>query len=68
LGENATDASSVASLLAYEPADTSEPVLDITIGDALWAAAARWPDRPALIGLQSAKQGTCPVTKEGICA
>ena len=45
----AADASSVASRLAYEPADAREPVLDITIGDALRAAAARWPDRPALI-------------------
>jgi fatty-acyl-CoA synthase len=49
LDENATDAPSVASLVAYEPADTREPVLDITIGNALRAAAARWPDRPALI-------------------
>jgi len=49
LREKPVGASSGASLPAYEPADTHEPVLDITIGDALREAGARWPDRPALI-------------------
>jgi hypothetical protein len=40
---------SAGSLLSYEPADTSEPILEITISDALRAAAAAWHDRPALI-------------------
>ncbi len=43
------NALSAGSLLSYEPADTSGPILEITIGDALRAAAAAWPDRPALI-------------------
>ena len=38
-----------ASSLSYEPPDTREPILDMTVGDALRAAAAKWPDRPALI-------------------
>lgn len=38
-----------ASSQSYEPADLSEPILEMTVGDALRAAAARWPDRPALI-------------------
>jgi fatty-acyl-CoA synthase len=42
------NALSAGTLLSYEPADTSEPILEITIGDALRAAAAAWPDRPAL--------------------
>jgi fatty-acyl-CoA synthase len=47
--ERAMNALSAGSLLSYEPADTSGPILEITIGDALRAAAAAWPDRPALI-------------------
>jgi fatty-acyl-CoA synthase len=47
--ERAMNALSARSLLSYEPADTSGPILEITIGDALRAAAAAWPDRPALI-------------------
>ena len=43
------NALSAGSLLSYEPADTSGPFLEITIGDALRAAAEAWPDRPALI-------------------
>ena len=43
------NALSAGSLLSYEPADTSGPILEMTIGDALRAAAAAWPDRPALI-------------------
>ena len=43
------NASSAASPISYEPADTREPVLDVTIGDALRTAAQAWPDRPALI-------------------
>ncbi len=36
---------------SYWPADRSEPVLDITTGDALRAAAAQAPDRTALVEL-----------------
>jgi fatty-acyl-CoA synthase len=43
------NALSAKSLLSYQPADTSEPILDVAIGDALRAAAEAWPDRPALI-------------------
>jgi fatty-acyl-CoA synthase len=35
--------------LSYWPADTSEPVLERTVGDALRDAAARWGDRTALV-------------------
>jgi len=35
--------------LSYQPADPREPVLDISIGDALRTAAARWPTRVALV-------------------
>jgi fatty-acyl-CoA synthase len=38
-----------ASPLSYETPDTREPILDTTVGDALRAATATWPDRPALI-------------------
>jgi fatty-acyl-CoA synthase len=41
--------SRAVSALSYEPADTSERILDITVGDALRTTAANWPDRPALI-------------------
>jgi hypothetical protein len=47
--EDVMNASSAASPISYEPADTSEPILDVTIGDALRMAAEAWPDRPALI-------------------
>jgi hypothetical protein len=35
--------------LSYRPADRAEPVLDISIGDALRAATSTWPTRKALI-------------------
>lgn len=40
---------SIPSSLSYLPADTTEPVFDISIGDALRKAAATWPNRLALI-------------------
>jgi fatty-acyl-CoA synthase len=42
---------------AYCPADVSVPVLDRSIGDALRAAALKWPDKIALVeGLADAAQ------------
>jgi hypothetical protein len=38
---------SAGSLLSYEPADTSEPILELTISDAL-----RVPRRPGTIVLR----------------
>ena len=35
--------------LSHWPADTSEPLLDLTVGDALRRAAAAWPDHLALV-------------------
>jgi fatty-acyl-CoA synthase len=35
--------------LSYLPADTGEPLLELTIGDVLRRAAERWPERPALV-------------------
>jgi fatty-acyl-CoA synthase len=40
---------SIPSSLSYLPADATEPVFDISIGDALRKAAATWPNRLALI-------------------
>lgn len=34
---------------SYWPADTSEPVLEMSVGDALRQAAATWPDHLALV-------------------
>ena len=55
--ENAVGASSVASLPAYEPADTREPVLDIAIGNAMeYGPLARTPVllEATLVGVLSA--------------
>jgi fatty-acyl-CoA synthase len=41
--------SDISYSLSYQPADPREPVLDISIGDALRTAAARWPTRVALV-------------------
>ena len=41
--------STISSSLSYQPADLREPVLDISIGDALRAAVARWSTRLALV-------------------
>jgi fatty-acyl-CoA synthase len=41
--------SDISSSLSYQPADPREPVLDISIGDALRTAAARWPNCVALV-------------------
>ena len=35
--------------LSYWPADTSEPVIESTVGDALRRAADSWPKRVALV-------------------
>ena len=40
---------SIQSSLSYLPAETTEPVFDISIGDALRKAAATWPHRLALV-------------------
>src|SRR3981189_1560576 len=42
--------------LSYRPADPAEPVLDISIGDALRAATATWRTRTALIDGASEQQ------------
>ena len=42
--------------LSYWPADPAEPVLDISIGDALRAAASTWRTRTALIDGTSEEQ------------
>jgi fatty-acyl-CoA synthase len=42
--------------LSYRPADPAEPVLDISIGDALRAASSTWPTRTALIDGTSEEQ------------
>ena len=47
--EDAMNTSSAASPISHEPADASEAVLDVTIGEELRMAAAARPDRPALI-------------------
>ena len=51
-----TSANSTSPLtLSHWPADTSEPIHDCSIGDALRLAAETWPDRTALIeGLPTA--------------
>jgi fatty-acyl-CoA synthase len=38
--------------LSYVPADTSEPILELTVGDALRRAAATWANKPALVAGQ----------------
>jgi hypothetical protein len=42
--------------LSYRPADPAEPVLDISIGDALRAATSTWRTRTALIDGTSEEQ------------
>ena len=42
--------------LSYRPADPAEPVLDISIGDALRAGTSTWRTRTALIDGTSEKQ------------
>jgi hypothetical protein len=44
-----TMTSDISNSQSYQPADPREPVLDISIGDALRAAAARWSTRLALV-------------------
>lgn len=43
-------AQSAEQSLSYVPADTSEPILELSVGDALRRAAATWPDQIALVG------------------
>jgi fatty-acyl-CoA synthase len=47
--QDATNAWTGDSARSYWPEDTSEPVLELTVGDALRQAAATWPDQPALV-------------------
>jgi fatty-acyl-CoA synthase len=39
----------VPSSLSYQPADSTEPILDVSLADALRAAVSTWPRRVALI-------------------
>ena len=47
---------SIPASLSYRPADPAEPVLDISIGDALRAATSTWRTRTALIDGTSEEQ------------
>jgi fatty-acyl-CoA synthase len=47
--QQAVHTPAVSRALAHWPADPSEPLLDLTVGDALRRAAASWPDEPALV-------------------
>jgi fatty-acyl-CoA synthase len=47
--EDAAQARGAGLSLSYWRPDASEPVLEITVGDALRSAAATWPDRVALV-------------------
>ena len=46
---NTAPAQTAEQSFSYIPADTSEPILELTVGDALRRAAATWPDRAALV-------------------
>ena len=51
-----SETSHVSAQLSYQPADRSEPVLEVSIGDALRSAAAAWPRRVALVEGSSKKE------------
>jgi len=51
-----SETSHVSAQLSYQPADRSEPVLEVSIGDALRSAAAAWPRRVALVEGSSQKE------------
>ena len=51
-----SETSHVSAQLSYQPADRSEPVLEVSIGDALCSAAAAWPRRVALVEGSSQKE------------
>jgi acyl-CoA synthetase (AMP-forming)/AMP-acid ligase II len=56
MGNLMSETSHVSAQLSYQPADRSEPVLEVSIGDALCSAAAAWPRRVALVEGSSQKE------------
>jgi acyl-CoA synthetase (AMP-forming)/AMP-acid ligase II len=56
MGNLMSETSHVSAQLSYQPADRSEPVLEVSIGDALRSAAAAWPRRVALVEGSSKKE------------
>jgi acyl-CoA synthetase (AMP-forming)/AMP-acid ligase II len=56
MGNLMSETSHVSAQLSYQPADRSEPVLEVSIGDALRSAAAAWPRRVALVEGSSQKE------------
>jgi fatty-acyl-CoA synthase len=55
-GGDAPEVNNIPPSLSYRPADPAEPVLDISIGDALRAATSTWRTRTALIDGTSEEQ------------
>src|SRR5260221_6981050 len=55
-GGDMPEVNNIPPSLSYRPADPAEPVLDISIGDALRAATSTWRTRTALIDGTSAEQ------------
>src|SRR5689334_1874494 len=49
MATHAVPAPTAERSLSYVPAETSEPLLELTVGDALRRAAERWPECPALV-------------------
>ena len=58
----------VSSHLSYEPANRREPVLEISIGEALRSAAAAWPSRIAVVEGSSDKEARRRWTFEALLA
>ena len=58
-GGDAPEVNNIPPSLSYRPADPAEPVLDISIGDALRAATSTWRTRTALIDGTSEEQTRC---------
>ncbi len=63
-----SETSHVSSHLSYEPANRSEPVLEISIGEALRSAAAAWPSRIAVVEGSSDKEARRRWTFEALLA
>jgi hypothetical protein len=55
-GDDMPEVNNIPPSLSYRPADPAEPVLDISIGDALRAATSTWRTRTALIDGTSEEQ------------
>jgi hypothetical protein len=55
-GGDMPEVNSIQPSLSYRPTNLAEPVLDISIGDALRAATSTWRARTALIDGTSEKQ------------